>query len=136
MTERVRDFGWNVLDERASQRDVQELWTAANRQNGKTPLSRRLYQGDLGFVPADVGSAALGTSGLSIKRRFYIFAARKEETVNAVENCSDGILAREGWYDDWYDACTFECGDVGIVEPHSMRPILEIRSCRYSDHST
>jgi hypothetical protein len=72
---------------------------------------------------------------LSIKRRFYIFAACKDDTVHAVEDCVDGIFVGERWYNYWYDACTFECGDVRVVEPHSMRAILEIRSCRDCDDS-
>ena len=132
----IWNFGGYILNECPAEGDVEKLRPAADRKQGKLHVPGGLNEGDLGFVTCKVGCAAMRRTGLSIKRRFYIFAARKEETVNAVENCSDGILTREGWYDDWYDACTFECGDVGIVEPHSMRPILEIRSCRYSDHST
>jgi len=135
MTERVWNFGRDVLNQRAAQGDVQQLRSAADCEEGKAPNVCCLDQGDLRPVSLEIGNPALGAPGLSIERRLYIFAACKEETVDSIKYEVDGIFARERWYNYWYDACTFECGDVCVIEPYSVRPILKIRSCRYCDNS-
>ena len=67
VAECVRHFGWNVLDESAPQRNIQELWTTADCEQGQSPLPGCFDQRDLRPVSLDIGWTAFGASGLSIK---------------------------------------------------------------------
>jgi hypothetical protein len=46
------DHRWDVLNQRAAERDVEYLHAATNREDRKTGLGRRTDQRDLVLVPA------------------------------------------------------------------------------------
>jgi hypothetical protein len=120
MLESIRDFGGYILNQGPSKGDVEKLRTAADCKEWKLHVSRGLNERDLGFVACEVGFAASRRTGLSIQRRLYIFAAGEEQPVNAGEDRANGTVAGKRWHDEWYQSCTFECSDVGAVEPDAM----------------
>ena len=120
----IWNFGGYILNERPSEGDVEDLRTTADREEGQLHVARGLNEGDLGIVTCKVGFAAMRRTGLSIKRRFYIFAAGEKHPVYAGENGMDGIAAGKRRDDEWYQSCTFKCSDVGAVESHAMRFLI------------
>ena len=73
------------------------------------------------MIAREVRFAAVRTSGLSVKRRFYIFAACEKNAVYPGENSGDCVIAGERRYDKWYEACTFKRFHVRAVESYTMR---------------
>jgi hypothetical protein len=63
---------------------------------------------------------------LSIERRLYIFAACEQYAVDPVEYRVDCLLSSKRRHNDWYEACTFKCSDVCVVESYPMWTVLKI----------
>ena len=120
----IWNFGGYILNECPAEGDVEKLRPAADRKQGKLHVPGGLNEGDLGFVTCKVGFAAMRRTGLSIKRRFYIFAPCEEQRVYAGENRTDGIVAGKRRDDEWYQSCTFKCSDVSAVESHAMKFLI------------
>ena len=134
MLESVWNFGGYILDQRSAERDVEQLGSPADCQQGKPQIARGLDESDLGSVASDVGFAAVRRPGLSIQKRLYIFAAGEQQSVHPGKNCVDCIVTRKRRNDEWYQSCTFKCGNVGTVESHTMKFLIAcIRGCRNGD---
>ena len=124
MLESIFDFGGYILNQCAPKRDIEELRPAAYREHRNLHVTSCLNQRDLGLVAGEVGFATTRRSGLSIKRRFYIFAAGEEKAVNAGKNRLYRFVSRKRRHDEWYQSCTFECGDVRAVQSHTMKLVV------------
>ena len=122
MLERAWNLDGYVLVKSSAERDVEDLRTPADGQYGLPKLACRSNQSDLRSVPPDVGWLALCNPGLSVERRFYIFAPGQEQSVDPGKYRKGGSVSGERWDDDWYKPCILEGRDVGAVEPDTMRP--------------
>jgi hypothetical protein len=118
--ESIWNFGGYILNERSSECDIQQLRAPADCENRQSHFPGGLYERDLGVISRDVGFMAFRRSGLSIQRRFYIFAAGEQQSVYAGKNCVYGFITLERRDDNWYEPCTLECIHVRIVEPDAM----------------
>ena len=124
MIQSVWHFGGYILNQSAAECDVEELRAAADRKDGQIHVLGGPNESDLRFVTRDVRFAAVHGTGLSIQRRLYIFAACEKQSVDTGENLVDGIVAGKRWDDEWYQSCTFKCGDVCAVESHAMKFLI------------
>ena len=79
----IWNFRGYILNQGSSEGHVQQLWTTADRQDRKAHFARCLHECDLGAISGEVGFTAFWRSGLSIKRRLYIFAAGEKQSVHA-----------------------------------------------------
>jgi hypothetical protein len=102
MLESVWNFRGYILNESAAECHVQELGTTADCEQRQPHLARCLNESYLGFVAGEVGFTAMRRSGLSIQRRFYIFAAGEKQPVHAGQNRIYGIVGGERRNDEWY----------------------------------
>jgi hypothetical protein len=73
------------------------------------------------MIASEVRFTAVRTSGLSVKRRFYIFAAGEKDAVHPGQDFGDCVSAGERRNDEWYEPCTFKSFHVGAVESYAMR---------------
>jgi hypothetical protein len=121
MLESIWNFRGYILNESSAQGDVEQLWAAADCHQRNFHLLRGAHQRNLGVVAREVRFAARGTSGLSIKRRLYIFAAGEQDPVDARENFRDCVSAGKRGNYKWYEPCTFQRGDVSGVQSYAMR---------------
>jgi hypothetical protein len=119
--ESIWHFGGYILNEGAAERHVEKLRPAADRHERELHFPRGADQGNLGMIAGEVRFAAVRTSGLSVERRFYIFAACEKDAVDAGKNPGDCVIAGERRNDEWYEACTFKCFHVRAVESYAMR---------------
>jgi hypothetical protein len=119
--QRSRYLAGDVLEESSAERDIENLGAPAYGENRSAGFLRRLDESDLRAVPLDVRWTASVSSGLSIQRWLYIFAASEKQSIHARQDCVGGFIACERRYDEWYEACTLQCRDVRVVQPHAMR---------------
>jgi hypothetical protein len=97
----------NVLEKRSSEGDVEQLRTAADREQGTVVAPGGEHERNLRRVSREIARPAFLAPGLSIKRRLYIFAAGQEYAICAGDDSVDCIFVGERGYDDWYDPCYF-----------------------------
>ena len=83
VVERSRNLGGDILNESSAQCDIQDLRSAADRQDWFSKLAGRADQRDLGPVARFIGYAALRGPGLSVKRRLDIFAPGQDKAVDS-----------------------------------------------------
>ena len=106
--EGTRNFRWNVLYQRSTQGDVENLRAAADCEYRLAELSRRSNQRNLGPVAILVRRTTFLCPGLSIKRRIYIFAPRENETVDTGNDRAGSRVIAERRNYQWYEPCTLE----------------------------
>ena len=102
---RVRNARWNVLNQRASEGDVQNLWSAANGKDRFSGLARRQHKRYLSLVSQAVCRSRVFISLLSIKIRVDIFASGQDKSIDGRDDASCSRRAGQWWNDDWYEPC-------------------------------
>src|SRR5262249_12376208 len=87
--ERALELRWNVLHERAATRDVQDLDSTADREDGEPARTGGSDQGHLELVAPWLGLDESRVGGLSISGRLHIVAPRKKQPVQPVQSRID-----------------------------------------------
>jgi len=90
----VAELVRQVLDEVASERDVEHLRAAAHGENRHVPLERRLQHVHLRLVPRVTGRVGLRMRVGAVQRRIDIRAAREDDAVEHRQRLLDRVLYR------------------------------------------
>jgi hypothetical protein len=97
--------GHDVLNESASERDVQQLRTAADCKNRFAGLARGEYESYFSLVAAAVHGAQSLVRQLTVQRGIDVFASSEYETVSCGDYTASGGNVREWRNDERYEPC-------------------------------
>ena len=87
-------LGGNILDQRSTEGDVQDLNAAADREHGSAARLRFLDERGFSRIARDVDSAYFFVTLLSIARGIDVFTAGKDESGDGIENCRCRVSTR------------------------------------------
>ncbi len=88
--QRPVDQRWNVLHQRPSAGDVQDLDAAADCEHRQILRARRRDQRDLELVASGLGVDDRRMRRFAVSRRRHVTAPREEQAVDALERGVDG----------------------------------------------
>jgi hypothetical protein len=105
----VRQRAWNlrrdILNECASQRDVEELRSTADREYWFPGLARSEYKRYFSLIARAVHGAETLMPRLSIEGGIDVFTTGEHETVDGVDYGARGRRVKKWGNDDWYEPC-------------------------------
>src|SRR6266516_5143683 len=110
-------LGGNILDQRSTEGDIQDLNAAADREHGRPARLRFLDERGFGRIAREVHSAYFFVTLLSVARGVDVFSTGKDEPGDGIENCCRRVSAREWRNYQWYEPCIFEGGHVSGGQP-------------------
>ena len=120
-----------VLNEVAAARDVEELGTAADGQNGHVPLERGAEERELGLVASRVHAGGRGVCRGAVGTGINVASPREDESVEGSQCLRDALLGR--WNDEGTAASALDRADVrgwnqrGVDIPGPPRDGLVVR---------
>ena len=105
-------LGGDILYEGPAKRDVEDLDSAADRQNGFPPLPCLLDERGFRRIARRVDGAYFFVALFAVARGIDVFTSGQYETRDRFENGRGSAGARQRGDDEWYEACTFESTHV------------------------
>jgi hypothetical protein len=101
----IRELGMDVLHERPSQRNVQKLRSAANRQDRFSGLARRSHKSYFSIVAKAIHGLKTLVPGLAVERWIDVFASSENKSVGGGDDTSCRSVAGKRRYYQWYEPC-------------------------------
>src|SRR5690606_5170937 len=87
-----------VLDEGASERDIDQLAPAADAEHREVALERRPDEGDLELVALPVDTVHLLANDAAVERRVHVAAAGEDQSVDARNEIARHLLCRRKYH--------------------------------------
>src|ERR1051326_1540605 len=105
----------DVLVERATKRDIQDLHSATYSQRGDVLLQGPVRQPQFDFIKLFIGQVAERVRRFAIKSGVHIDTAGKQETIQAREQRVKHTEIVQEWNKDRNAACMFYSMNIGPV---------------------
>jgi len=110
-------LGRDVLHQRSTERDVENLDAPTDGENGEPAGACLFDERSFGRIARDVYRAYFFVAFLTITRGIDIFSARQHQTGDRIENRRGRLGAGERGNDKWYKPCSFKGSHVSGGEP-------------------
>jgi hypothetical protein len=103
--QRARNAGFDILNERASKRDIENLRAAADCENGFAGLARGEYKRYFSLIATAVHGAEALVTRLPVERWVDVFAAGEHQTIRGSDYGARSRRVQQWGNDDWYEPC-------------------------------
>jgi hypothetical protein len=95
----------DVLNERPSKRDVEKLWSAANRQDRFPGLARRVHKSYFSVVAKAIHGLETLVPGLAVERWIDVFASGEHQSVSGGYDAPCRSRTGKRRHHQWYEPC-------------------------------
>jgi len=101
----VRKLRRDVLKERPSECDIEQLWPAANRQHRFPGLARSVHKSYFSIVAKAIHSMKTLMPGLAVERWIDVFASGQHQSGGGSHHASCRGRTGKWRHHQWYEPC-------------------------------